>query len=186
MAQGDVPGSILKSGELYFRKGAKKVISRTLTKSNSIAQSDNLSTGNPQDWKRVYGTLSKDCRLVLFEYDKDVSGKASVSRKPLTKVVASIDIAVLEDHAIQTAHESVTGRRYSFAFATKERTIYLSANTGLDRDEWLLLCNRQLIEKNSDPKQMYLSLSISPFCCDGVLIRTHLDTGAPQCLCPWR
>lgn len=117
-------------------------------------QLESPAATNPSDWKRVYCTLSKDSRLVIFDYDKEMT-KGTVSKKQLlvTKVAASIDIASLEDHSIQEVHESITGRRCSFGIVTKERTFYLSASTGLDRDEWVLLSNRLFVEKQREGKQ---------------------------------
>jgi hypothetical protein len=121
------------------------------------------------------GSLSKDSRLVFFEYDKDSSSGASANsgegrgsgsrgslgRKPLlTKVVASVDISTLENHSIQATHESVTGRRHSFSVQTKERTIYLSATSSIERDEWVLICNKHLFHKNQDPNKLRTAVSI--------------------------
>jgi len=101
-------GSLLKGGELLLQKGAKTNPSKTISR---LSQTEVLSSSS-QDWKRVYATLSKDCRLILFDCDKEISGKGSISKKPvLTKVVASIDINSLEPHAIQLTDDSVSGRR---------------------------------------------------------------------------
>lgn len=143
-------GSLLKGGELYVQKGAKSGSNRTL----SGASKTEILSSSAQDWKRVYATLTKDSRLVLFDYDKDISGKSSISKKPLlTKVSVSVDISSLEPHTILATDATVSGRRHTFSLTTKERTYYLSASTAFERDEWLLLCNRLLNDKG-DSQQL--------------------------------
>jgi len=148
---GDQKNTLIRCGELNCVKGQKKASAQILRQStyNPVDSTPQLT-----EWRRAFAILSNDHRLVLFECESAPSPDGSAPKPLLTKVISSIDIGSLGSHSIQLAHDSITGRKFTFVIQTRERPFYLSLPSELERDEWTVELNKLLRQLIFQPNEL--------------------------------
>jgi len=139
---------LIKSGELLCTKGLKKA-----TMQNFKQGSSPLVDFSPSNsvWKKVFAALSKDNRLVLFEYETTQNGRDDRPLPVITKVMLSLDVSTLDPRAIQITHDSVTGKRYVFSPLPKTITIVVFTS-------FLLVSYSQVFSEHRYEREVLVSL----------------------------